>query len=168
MPRDSKGYTFIELTVVMVLLGLLMALTIPRFRYAIVTDSLKTATRKLVGMIGAIRSEAIREQQDFLLHLDLESSRLWLESAGMTEEERVLSREKASSLPGGVRILDVWLKGKGKTMTGETTIRFNKKGYVQHSVIHLGSEDGRQFTLVLTPFLRKIQVLENYVEFEEI
>jgi general secretion pathway protein H len=86
----------------------------------------------------------------------------------MSEEERVISQEKASSLPSGVSIIDVWLKGKGKKMAGETGIRFTKKGYVQQSAIHLGSEDGRRFTLVLSPFLGRVQVLENYVEFEDV
>ena len=168
MPRDSKGYTFIELTVVVVLIGMMIALTVPRFRYALLTDDLKAATRKLVGIIKATRSEAIREQQSLILQFDLESNRFWLESEGMNEEERLISREKAFSLPEGVRFRDVWLKGQGKKMGGETAIRFHKKGYVQPAVIHLGSEDGREFTLALSPFLGRVQILEKYVEFEDV
>lgn len=168
MPRDTKGYTFIELTVVVLLIGLMMALTLPRFRYAILTDNLKTATRRLVGTIKTIRSEAVREQQNFILRFDLDSNRFWLESVAMTEEERSISQEKAPSLPRGVRILDIWFKGKGKKMAGVTGIRFSKKGYVQQSLIHLSSEDGRRFTLVLSPFMGKVQVLEGYVEFEDV
>ena len=67
MLRDKKGYTFIEITVVVLLIGLMMALTLPRFRYAVLTDNLKTATRRLVGTIKTIRNEAVREQQDEIL-----------------------------------------------------------------------------------------------------
>lgn len=168
MLQDKKGYTFIEITVVVLLIGLMMALTLPRFRYAMLTDNLKTATRRLVGTIKTIRNEAVREQQGFVLYFDLESNRFWPESSGMTEEERLISQERASSLPGGVRILDIWLKGKGKKVAGDAAIRFNKKGYVQQSVIHLESEDGRQFTLVLSPFLGRVRILERYVEFEDV
>jgi len=168
MPLDKKGYTFIEITVVVLLIGLMMALTLPRFRYAMLTDNLKTATRRLVGTIKTIRNEAVREQQGFVLYFDLESNRFWPESSGMTEEERLISHERASSLPRGVRILDIWLKGKGKKVAGDAAIRFNKKGYVQQSVIHLESEDGRQFTLVLSPFLGRVRILERYVEFEDV
>jgi general secretion pathway protein H len=142
MPRDKKGYTFIEITVVVLLIGLMMALTLPRFRYAMLTDNLKTATRRLIGTIKTIRNEAVREQQGFILYFDLESNRFWPESSAMTEEERLISHERASSLPGGVRILDI--------------------------VIHLASEDGRQFTLVLSPFLGRVRILERYVEFEDV
>ena len=71
-------------------------------------------------------------------------------------------------LPAGVRVLDVWFRDKGKEMTGRTAIRFSSKGYIQPSVIHLGSEDGRVFTLVLSPFLGKVKVYEEYIEFEDI
>jgi general secretion pathway protein H len=168
MPRDAKGYTFIELTVVVVLIGLMMALTVPRFRYTLLTDDLKTAARKLVGMIKGVRGEAVRQQQGLFLNFDLESNRFWLESEAMSEEERLNSKEKAAVLPAGVRFLDIWLKGEGKKQGGETVIRFHKKGYVQPSAIHLGSEDGREFTLVLSPFLGSVRVLEKYVDFEDV
>jgi prepilin-type N-terminal cleavage/methylation domain-containing protein len=167
MLRTTKGFTLIELIVVMVLIGLMTALTVPRFRYALLTDNLKTSTRKLAAMAKGLRSEAVREHKAFILHLDLESNRLWIDRAGMSEEERILARENAFSLPTGVRILDVWFKGKGKKVAGETAIRFDKNGYVMHSAIHLGADDGRRFTLVLRPFLRRVKVLEDYVEFEE-
>jgi general secretion pathway protein H len=168
MLRDAKGYTFVELTVVVVLIGLMMALTVPRFRYALLTDDLKTATRKLVGTIKGVRSEVIREKQGVMLNFNLESNRFWLETEAMSEEERLNSQENASKLPKGVRFLDIWLEGEGKKQGGETAIRFHKKGYVQPSAIHLGSEDGREFTLVLSPFLGRVQVLEKYVDFEDV
>jgi hypothetical protein len=46
-------------------------------------------------------------------------------------------------------------------MRGEVGIHFDKKGYVQPSEIHLGSDDGREFTLVLSPFLREVEIIEK-------
>ena len=160
MPRSKEGFTLIELIVVMMLIGLMTAITVPRFRYALLTDNLKTATRKLAGIVKGLREDAIREHKTLILHFDLDANRFWIDSAGMTEEEQILAREKASSLPKGVRILGVWSKGKDKQVGGETAIRFNKHGYVQQSVIHLGAEDGREFTLELSPFLRRVRVVE--------
>jgi general secretion pathway protein H len=168
MVRNRKGFTFIELTVVLVLIGLVFTITMPRFRDAILTDTLKSATRKMVGRIKSLRNEAISEHKAYVLVFDLESNRYWIESDDMTLEERAHAREDAYPLPRGVRVLDVWFKGKGKEMAGETAIKFTKQGYVQQSVIHLGSEDGRKFTLVLSPFLGRVKVLEKYIEFEDI
>ena len=166
--QNSKGYTLIELIVVVILVGLMIGLTVPRFQYAILTDDLKTTTRKMIGMIKGLRNEAVREHKDYVLHFDLESNRFWIDSTDMSEEERAMASAEASPFPEGVRVMDVWSRGKGKTMTGETAILFNKKGYVTQSVIHLGSEDGREFTLVLSPFLRRVKVLENYVDFVDL
>ena len=161
---QEKGYTLIELAVVVILIGLLLGLSIPRFQYATVTDDLKATIRRIVGVIKGLRNEAIREQQAYIFYLDLESNRLWIEPAGMGEEERALAQEKTFEFPRGVRILDVWCKGKGKKVNGEVGIRFSKKGYVEQTVIHLGAEDGREFTLVLSPFLATIKIYDEYVD----
>lgn len=126
--NTTKGYTLIELAVVVVLIGLFLGLSIPRFKYATVTDDLKTTTRRIVGLVKGIRNEAIREQQVYIFHLDLESNRLWIEPAGIGEGERALAQERAFKLPRGVRILDVWCRGKGKKVDGEVAIRFSNKG----------------------------------------
>ena len=107
-----KGYTFIEITVVIFLIGLTLVLTVPRFRYAMLTDELKTTVRRMIGTVRSLRNEAIREQAIYSLHFDLESHRFWIESADMTDEGRELAYEKAFQLPQGVRILDVWSQKK--------------------------------------------------------
>ncbi len=165
---NEKGYTLIELAVVVILLGLIFTIATPRIRESLFRDNLKGAIRQIVGLITELRDEAIREHKEFFLHFDLESSRFWYDSPSMTEEERARVAADASPLPGEVRIMDVWFSGKGKIMIGEVAIRINRKGYIEQSVIHLGMEDSREFTLLLSPFLRRIEVYDKYVEFEEI
>lgn len=162
--NTTKGYTLIELAVVVILIGLFLGLGIPRFQYAIVTDDLKAATRRIVGVVKGLRNEAIREQKIYIFYLDLEANRLWVELAGMEEEERALAQERAFQFPQSVRILDVWCRGKGKKENGEVAIQFSKKGYVEQTVIHLGAEDGREVSLVLSPFLGTIKIYDKYVD----
>ncbi len=164
--NDTKAYTLIELTVVLVLIALIITLIVPRFRYAILSDNLKSITRRMVGMIKVLRNDAVRDQKAYVLHFDLDSNDYWVESDDMTAEERTRVHEKATPFPKGIEVIDVWYGGRGKKADGEATIRFNKNGYVQESVIHFGSEDGRKFTLVLSPFLGRVKVLEDYVDFE--
>jgi prepilin-type N-terminal cleavage/methylation domain-containing protein len=162
--NSTEGYTLIELVVVVALLGLFLGLAIPRFRYALITDDLKATTRRIVGLVREVRNEAIRKQKVYLVHLDLESNRLWIEYAGMGEEEIALAQEQAFVFPPGVRLLDVWRRGKGKESDGEVILHFGKKGYVEQTLIHLGADDGREFTLTLSPFLGTVKIYDKYVD----
>jgi prepilin-type N-terminal cleavage/methylation domain-containing protein len=163
----SNGFTFIEITVVIVLIGLTLLFAVPRFRSTILTDDLKKTARRMVRDIKEAKNDAVREHRVHNLHLDLDSNRFWTESTDMTGEQQREAEERAYELPEGTSILDVWRPSTDKVTGGETVIRFTKQGYVEQSAIHLGADDGRQFTLVLSPFLARVNVLEKYVEFSE-
>jgi type II secretory pathway pseudopilin PulG len=158
------AYTLIELTVVMFLIGLMLALTVPQIQTAFLADDLKTATRRMIGAVKTLRESAIREQKDYKLYFDVGSSLYWVEWVGMTDDERSEAREKASGFPGDVRIVDVARQGKEKKTVGDAVIRFNKKGYVEYSVIHLGTPGDRVCALVVSPFLGTIKTYDAYVE----
>jgi len=162
--RGTKGFTLIELAVVIALLGIFLGLTIPRFQQYVVADELKAATRKIVGLVREVRNEAIREQRVYTIHLDIESNQWWTEHAGMEDEERMLAKDEAFTLPRGVRILDVWCRGKGKQAYGDIAIPFSKKGYVDQTLIHIGNEADREFTVELSPFLGVVKVHDTYVD----
>lgn len=163
---DKKGYTLVELIVVVLLIGLVLTLAVPRLRNALLTDNLKGTARKMIGIINNLRNEAIREQRDYFLHLDLDANRFWVSYGSMTDEERAVASEEGSSLPPDIRIHDLWIKGEGKMVEGVTRIMFARRGYTQKSAIHLSSEDGRELTLVLSPFLGKVKVINKYVDFD--
>ncbi len=169
MLGDLKGYTLIELMVVVVLIGIFFSFTAPRFRDAVLTDSLKSATLRLTGKIINLRTNSMQKQLDHHLRFDLEKNEYWYEAADVTLEGSALAHEDTvENLPHDVTIIDIWIKDQGKIMAGEAAIKFTKKGYTHQSAIHLESEDGRMFTIVLSPFLQKVKVMENYIEFEDI
>ena len=162
--RKTRAYTLIELTVVVFLIGIMLALTMPRVQYALLSDDLKAATRRIVGAVRTLRDKAIREQRVYRLHFDIESNQFWVEWTSMTIEERAEARQNASRLPGSIRILDVCYRGVGKKDVGDTVIHFNRKGYVEPATIHLGDKAGRASTVVLSPFLGTIKTYDKYVE----
>lgn len=166
--KNTRGFTLIELVMVIFLIGLLYSLTIPRIRDTVLTDSLKGTVRKMIAIIDGLRNDAVHEQKNYSLRFNLESNQYWIESEDMSDIDREAARENASLLPEDVHIVDIWFKGSGKMMMGETSILVNRDGYIQPSVIHLRSEDGRNFSLVLRTFLTKVGVLDRYVEFENL
>lgn len=162
--RNSKGYTLIELIVVIILLGLMFGLTVPRFRQAILSDSLDATALRLIGLVQDLRERAISEQVSYVLHIDIRARKIWAFASTATEEEQETARERGFDLPGDVTIQDIWSWSGGK-LYDDATIRFSRKGYIEQSMIHLQSEDGRQLSLELTPFLGSIKTHEGYVDF---
>jgi prepilin-type N-terminal cleavage/methylation domain-containing protein len=158
------GFTLIELVVVLVLLGLMLGLTVPKFRQSLLNDSLDTAALRLIGLIQDLREKAISEQVGYVLHIDIRANTIWAFANTASEEEQAAARERAYSLPADVSIEDIWSLSSGK-LYDEAVIHFSRKGYIEQAMIHMESEDGRQVSLELTPFLGSIVTHEGYVDF---
>lgn len=163
-PAGRGGYTLIELSIVVFLIGLMLLIAVPRVRESIFTDQLSSAARRLVGATRELRSVAVRDQVDQILQISLDQRSFWVYSADMTPEKREEMRRRASRLPGDVKFADVYIAGREKRTAGEVSIRFFSRGYVEPAVIHLA--DGERFmTLVLHPFLQTVETHEKYVDF---
>jgi general secretion pathway protein H len=162
---NERGYTLIELSVVVLLAGMMLLIAVPRIRDAVLSDDLKTATRRLVGASRELKNEAIREQVDYLLHLDLSHPGFWTYSADTTPEKLSEIRKQPASFAKDVAIADFSRPGEEKQTEGEAEIRFYRQGYVDPVVIHLKKDD-RVFTVIFHPFLDKVTVYEEYVDFK--
>jgi len=160
----TGGYTLIELIVVIVLLGLMFGLVVPKFRQAVISDGLDATSLRLIGLVEDLRERAISNQVSYVLHFDMREKELWAFPTDATAEEQETARERAYRLPDDVAIEDIWSWSRGK-LYDETSIHFSKKGYIEQSMIHLQSEDGRQLSLELTPFLGSIKIHDGYVDF---
>jgi general secretion pathway protein H len=160
----AHGYTLIELSVVVLLIGMMLVIAVPRIRESVLSDDLKTVTRRLVGASRELRNEAVREQVDYLLHLDLAHPGFWVYSADTTPEKLAEIRKKATTFPGGVTIEDFCRPDAEKQTEGDAEIRFHRQGYVDPAVLHLKKDD-RVFTVVFQPFLNKVTVYEKYVDY---
>jgi general secretion pathway protein H len=166
---SSKGFTLIELSVVVFLIGLMLLIAVPKVRDTMLSDGLKTTVNHLAGTARELRSDAVRNQVDYILHLDLGNNLIWTHSADMTPEARDEMKKRAFRLPEEVKILDV-LKildvcrfDKEKVTDGEAIIMFSRKDYMQPAVVHLAQKDQR-FTLVFEPFLSSIRTYDKYID----
>ena len=162
---SKRGYTLIELIVVIVLLGLMFGLVVPKFRQAVISDSLDATSLRIIGLVEDLRQRAISDQISYVLHFDLRGKELWAFASDATAEEQEAARERAYRLPVDVVIEDIWSWSRGK-IYDEPTIQFSKKGYIEQSMIHLQSDDGRQLSLELTPFLGSIKIHDGYVDLD--
>jgi len=164
--KPARAYTLVELTVVIFMIGLMLALTIPRIQHNLLGDDLKAATRRMIAMVRNLRDMAVRDQKVYRLHFDMESDRFWVEWDSITLEEQEDARENASSLPGEIHILDVCQRHTGKKDMGGAVIHFTPRGYVEYAVIHLGRDEESAHTIVLSPFVGTIKTHGTYVDID--
>ncbi len=161
---NNRGYTLIELSVVVLLIGMMLLIAVPRVQDTLLGDDLKAVTRRLISSARELRNESVREQTDYILHIDLANPAFWVYPADTTAEKRLELRKGAFQFPEGVRIADVRQADEGKRTEGEALIHFFRRGYVEPTVVHLAKDD-RVFTLVFNPFLQVMTVYEKYVDF---
>jgi len=159
----SGGYTLIELSIVVFLIGLMLLIAVPKVRETLFTDPLSSATRRLVGATRELRSLAVRDQVDQILEVNLDQRSYWVYSADMTPEKKEELKTRASRLPGEVKFADIYIAGKDKKTAGDASIRFFSRGYTDPAVIHL-AEGERFMTLVLHPFVNTVETHEKYLD----
>ena len=162
-----KGFTLIELSVVVFLIGLMLLIAVPKVRDTMLSDGLKTTVNHLTGTARELRSDAVRNQVDYILHLDLDNNLVWTHSADMTPEARDEMKKRAFKLRKEVKILDVYLFGKEKVTDGEALIMFSRKDYMHPAVVHLAQKDQR-FTLVFEPFLNSVRICDDNSNYREL
>lgn len=160
----NRGYTLIELSVVVLLIGIMLLIAVPRVRDTLLNDELKAVTRRLISSARELRYESVREQTDYILHIDLANPAFWSYPADTTAEKRTELRKGAYRIPEGVRIVDVRQADQGKKTDGEVLVHFFRRGYAEPTIVHLAKDD-RSFTLVINPFLQAVTVYEKYVDF---
>ncbi len=161
---NNRGYTLIELSVVVLLIGLMLLIAVPRVRDTLFDDDLKASARRFISSARELRNESVREQTDYILHVDLANPAFWVYPADTTAEKRSELRKAAFRFPGGVRIAGIRQADGERRTEGEALIHFFRRGYVEPTVVHLAAGE-RVFTLVLNPFLPAMTVYENYVDF---
>ncbi len=88
MFRRRDGFTFLELAVVVVIMGVMMSITLPRFTSTFSRATLGGVARRLSGTMMYLRNAASKDGRSYFLNVDLDK-----------EEYRVtVLRERADQL----------------------------------------------------------------------
>lgn len=166
--RGIAGFTLIELITVMVILGSLFVVVLPRFQtFSPVPKTGGTA--QLQSLIQEVRDRSRQERIPLMLELDT-----------VTGEVRVMSWDRAlpgtdtdQEKPGPVLKLDqevtletVYLVDN-QPFRGDTAgIRFTRDGYADPAFIHLWEAD-QPFTLVVEPFVMAVVKKKGHLTCED-
>ncbi|MDM8550444.1 type II secretion system protein [Desulfobacterales bacterium HSG2] len=166
VPRSGRGFTLIELIVVISLISIVLFFSMPRFQDAVVMNQANKFSRWIILKTQTLKERSAQEKALYTLHIGMDSGKVWISNASMSEESLLEAEENGYDIPEDVRVLDVEYPDKGIISIGAAEICFYKNGYSDKVLIHIEDDDGEQRTFLIEPFLSKVKIYEEYVGFE--
>ncbi|MGE0082837.1 MAG: Tfp pilus assembly protein FimT/FimU [Desulfococcaceae bacterium] len=163
----SRGYTLIELIVVIALIGVMLSFALPRFQGSVLTDGTRKLTRRIIMQVQQLRQNAIRSRTMHTLHISPDSRKMWITNDTMSEEDAGAAAEGGDEFPEDTDVSDVEYPDGERVSYGEALIRFSPKGYSDKVIIHLENSDGDIKSLLIEPFLPNIAIYDEYKGFED-
>src|SRR3990172_3896225 len=137
--KKSKGFTLIELTVVVFILSFMGLYVLPRISDRIFHTELKFSLRRMSGNINEVFSLAATKRKTYYFVLDFDKNCYWVVEEPQKEE--AISEEASTHLihveySDKIKLLDV-ATAKNKYDKGENIILFTPKGLLEKHLIHL-------------------------------
>jgi len=163
--EGRSGFTLIELSLVLFLIGLFAALTLPLLT-GIGRNDLRASARRLTGTVKYLYNEAALSGLEHRLVLDLDRKSYFarrLEASGELVAADRFGREK--SLPGGIDISSVTVAERGSFTSGQVTVAIYPAGWVEETIIHLERDEQHKMTLRIKPLTGTTEIYEGYREF---
>jgi len=167
--KKSNGFTLIEILVVMVLLGSILFIAVPKFQN-LADVNLKSTSRRISGTIKYLYNESVFKKNIFKLAFDLDNQEYWVEymEDGQFVEslDPVLRRKR---VPDGVIINDIFTERfQEKTYSGdESYLLFLPTGFVDYGVIHISSSDNDVYTIETKPYTGGTKIFDEYVDIRQ-
>ncbi|MDP8256879.1 MAG: prepilin-type N-terminal cleavage/methylation domain-containing protein [Candidatus Alcyoniella australis] len=165
--RKNSGFTLLEVLIVLLIFALVMTVVYPSLS-RVFDVQFKSSTRILAGTVQYAFNQAAMQKNYVRLHYNIDTNEYWITTLTETGEflEDPLSIIGRTQLPVGVRFEDVVTLHAGKIDEGETTTMFLPTGMAEPSVIHIASESGEVFTLIVKPLSGRCEILEGYIDLE--
>lgn len=162
---NTKAFTLLELLVVMLLITIVFAVTVPRLDSSLLQDPRKKTARWITNTISDLRALAIEKQTAYALMIDMDANRMWITNAAMDDDAAAAAAEKAFRLPGGIKIVGVRRPRQDRISSGTAEIDFYPGGYSAQAVINLEDDDAQRFACKIEPLLPKVKVVDEWLEF---
>lgn len=162
---SDRGFTLIELVVVVALISITLFFTIPRFQDTAAIDSKKKFARWLIMNTRALKNNALQHRSRYAMHIDLDNGSLWTQRESANEEENPEKATKPYRLSGDMRLTDVEYPGREKVTSGQAVIFFYPQNYSDRAMIHLEDDSYNRMSFLIEPFLSTVKIFDEYVAF---
>jgi len=184
MWRRKEGFTFLELAVVITIMGIMTAITLPRFSSTFSKATLGGTARGLAGTMAYVRSAAAKDGRSYFLNIDLDNHEYWItyfnEEADLSqieyEELDILDEEiytelrdafvARTKLQKKIEFAQVVLGDGEKISDGVVQIEFRPDGTADETVIHLMNPKERFYTVYLEHYNGQARAYRGVVGLE--
>jgi general secretion pathway protein H len=162
---SRSGFTLIEIVVVLVIIGMVMTLVIPRLPSSEGED-LKTSARTLASTLRYLQDRAATTGTTYYLHLDpgTDDVKVMQATADGSEKEPDDPFLQQRPTKEGVQVADVVIPSLGKLNEGQVRLDIGAGGLRDFVVIHLRSPDGTFWTVMGFPSSGKVKIYQGYQE----
>jgi prepilin-type N-terminal cleavage/methylation domain-containing protein len=152
------GFTLIELSIVVFIMSIMMAVSVPYFARSYNTSMVSSAARTFMTTCQLARFRAVLQQQNAVLHVDVGGQKFWLMQVGTSEfsdspHDQVI---KVFGLPGRVTLVSAQVGDEAARGEGEVSIQFYPNGSCDAaSVVFSGIGKDNIIGLTLDPLTAK-------------
>jgi len=143
----NRGFTLLELLVVLVILSIVIAIITPRIKKSLDTLQLKTSTRHLAATLRVMRSEAIAKKKTSALLVNLDDQTLTGD----------LPEGGSEAFPEGIKISQVTV-GEEEVSSGEAKFKFFPKGNISGGEIVLENNLGWSSRITLDRITGRVKI----------
>jgi general secretion pathway protein H len=163
--RFQTGFTLIEIAVVMVIIGMVLLLVLPRLPSSD-QENLKISARTLASTLRYLQERAATSRTGYYLTLEpgTESVKISEISSDGSAKEPSDPLLQKSPVKEGVIVADVRIPRLGKISDGQLRLDVGMGGVRDFVTIHLRSAEGQFWTVMAFPSGGKVKVYEGYLE----
>ncbi len=160
---NSKGFTLLELVIILAIAGITLGYIGPRLYTGISTSPMDKASRDILTMLQFARSTAVTRHKPYYVRFDIDNSSIGFypkpESSGVIPD---MIKEK--KLPKGVVFRNIKSPYQNARQQGRIDILITPEGVVEQGVIYLEGGLRKTYTLVIKPFSGNLKIYDHYVE----
>lgn len=164
----SPGFTLLELTVVLFIIGLLLTMIVPHLG-DVGGARLDATAKRMAAVVRYLAGEAALQNRPYRLNYDLDKHTYWIttltptqDGAEFQEDQSPLSRPV--QLPQTITFADVQVPGVGRMSTGRVYTHFFPQGYTDPTLIHLRDQRSRVITVFIPPLTGEARIYDGYVD----
>lgn len=160
---ECRGFTLLELIVVLFLMSIMLAFSVPAFRNSVFLEEHKSDIRRLLHGCRKAKNRAFTTGKSYCLVVDLDQGKAFLSDDPEALDKHSIDQETIPWIDFESRMDSVTYLPDGKTITsGKAVFRFYPEGYSDWGLIRWYPDgSSTPIALAIEPFLLQARLVEQ-------